>query len=304
MVASIVAVCLVTGLIIYGGIFLRPDIVGSTPLDEKGTPRYLYSIGGPSGAVRPNAVAVANGRVFVTDGSSGKVFVYTEKGRRLFEFGKTGDSKSDLAFPNGIAVTGQGSLMVADSVKNEIYEFSREGKYLRTLPIREKFRPGHIFKGPEELYYVSDLLTNRIMVINEKGRLIRTYADSGRPLSYPQGTAIDRQGRLWVADGGNYSVKVYNPKGKVEAEIKGGGAPQTPFSMVRGIAFDKLGRAYISDTINHQIRVFDPDGMQLSVFSWSGQGEGLVFPTGVFISDGKLFVLDRGAGNVKVFSVG
>lgn len=306
VVASIAAVCLVTGLIIYGGIFLWPEMVGSTPLAaQKGEalPRYLYSIGGVSDTARPNAVTVSNGRVYVTDGASGRVVVYTERGRKLFDFGKTGNKKKDLAFPNGIAVTREGNLLISDSVKNEIKVFSRAGKHLRTLPVPEKTRPGIIVKGPDELFYVSDLLNNRILVMDEKGLVKRTVSDPGSPLSYPQGTAIDRQGRLWVADGGSYAVKIFNDKGKVTKEIRGGGSPDIPFSMVRGIGFDRKGRAYITDTLAHKIRVFLADGSQLSVSSSSGQGEELVFPTNVFVkSDGKLFVVDRGAGNLKVYA--
>jgi len=75
--------------------------------------------------------------------------------------------------------------------------------------------------------------------------------------------------------------------------------------MVRGIAVDKMGRVYISDTISHHIRIFDSTGRQISVFPSTEEGEGmLVFPAGIFIhDDGSLYVVDRGTGDIKVFSL-
>lgn len=311
MVAAICALCLVTGLVIYGGISLWPQLADSSPLDgyrqntgKDINPQYLYSIGGPTGPKRPNAVMVYQDRVYVTDAAGGQVFVYSEKGKELFRFGKSGDAGTDFVFPNGIVVNSQGNLMISDSVSNDIKVYTTAGEYLQTLPVKEKMRPGFMLKGPDGLIYVSDLMNNRILVINERGTLMRTIADAGNILSYPQGLAFDRSGRLWAADSGHYSIKIFD-KDRVIAEIKGGGIPETPFSMVRGITFDRSGRAYITDTVSRQVRIFDLKGRQLSVFSSSRQyGSELVFPTGLFAGDdGKLFVVDRGTGNVQVFSV-
>jgi len=316
LVASLGALCLMTGLVVYGGIFLWPRLAESTQAfmepvlrdsEESGYPRYLYSVGGEEGPVRPNAIALGEkGRVYITDAGTGRVFVYSEKGRKLFDFGGPGNGSANLVFPNGIVVTADGNLMIADSVKNEVKLFSAEGKYIRTLlGHEEKIRPGIMSRGPDGLVYISDLLNNEIHVINEQGKALRKVAGSSRPLSYPQGTAVDTRDRLWVADGGSYSLRIFDKTGKESGEIKGGGKPETPFSLVRGIAFDKSGRTFVSDTIARQIRVFDDTGKQLYLFPEpeSGQGE-LVYPTNMLAdTKGRLWVVDRGANDIKVFSL-
>jgi len=316
VVATISALCLVTGLVVYGGMFLWPRLAGSSPEQlpitadgdaQKEILQYISSIGSGSGPTRPNAVAVdGNGRVYVTDAGAAKVFVYSMNGRQLYAFGGPGTGKKNFAFPNGIAVTRNGDLIIADSVNNEIKVFNEKGRYLRTLLDKSmKIKPGIISKGPGGLIYVSDLLNHQILVMDEQGKILRTVTDPEHPLDYPQGTAVDREGRLWVADGGNYAIKIFDARGKMADLIKGGGEPETPFSLVRGIGFDKTGRAFITDTIAHVIRVFDSEGKQLEVFPSSRQDPSrLVYPTHIFIDDQeRLFVVDRGANDVKVFSI-
>lgn len=312
LVATISALCLVTGLIVYGGLFLWPDLAGSTPTsfnltsDDSST-LYLYSIGDASGPTRPNAVVVdKKGRVYVTDGGTAKVIVYSGNGRKLFAFGKQGTGKSEFGFPNGIVVTDEGNLMISDSTNNDVKLFSPKGRYIKTIvPASKDLRPGYMFKGQDGFVYVSDLLNHRILVIDEQGKRVRTVSDPKNPLKYPQAAALDKMGRLWVADSGNYEIKIFNKKGQVIKKIQGGGKPETAFSMVRGIAFDRWGRAYLSDTLSHHIRLFDIDGNQLSIPEPASRPEDkLVLPTSLFMdSHGKLYVVDRGAGSVKVFFV-
>ena len=313
VVAEISALCLVTGSIVYAGMFLWPQLASSTMEDIKAeqagaeSPKLLYKIGDALGPTRPNAVTVdAKGRTYVTDAGTAKVFVFSEAGRKISAFGGPGAGKTNLSFPNGIVVTQEGNLMIADSSNNDIKLFSPSGKYLKTiLKPSKKIRPGVLTKGPDGLIYVSDLINNRILVIDEQGKTRRNVADAKNPLSYPQGTAVDAKGRLWVADSGNYAIRIFDPEGRTVKTITGGGNPSTSFSMVRGAAFDKSGQAYIADTISHQVRVFDSTGRQLSVFPSEERGfDGLVFPTGIFVDNNeKLFVVDRGANDIKVFSI-
>ena len=315
--ASIASLCLVTGLIVYGGVFLWPGLAGSNPLltelgitgdEDKQVPEYLYSIGSDkNGPVRPNAVAVdRKHRVYITDAGTAKVFVYSAKGRKIAEFGGPGNGKADFSFPNGLVVAGDGNLIIADSVKKNIRVFSPEGRYLRTIMENTAgVKPGSLTRGSGGVIYVSDLMNNRVLAVNENGTNLKEVSDTREPLSYPQGTAVDKEGRLWVADSGNFSVAIFDRQGTFIKKITGGGEPEAPFSMVRGIAVDKVGRVYISDTISHHIRIFDSTGRQISVFPSTEEGEGmLVFPTGIFVhNDGSLYVVDRGTGDIKVFSL-
>ena len=316
--ASIAALCLVTGLIVYGGVFLWPGLADSNPIltdlgikseNSNKVPKFLYSIGDNEGLIRPNEVVVdGKDRVYVTDAGTAKVFVFTLKGKKIAEFGGQGSGKSQFGYPNGLAVADDGNLVIADSVQRNIRVFSPDGKYLKTLlesNVRTGMvKPGSMTKGRDGNFYISDLLNNRVLKIEETGKTVKVFSDSGGPLSYPQGTAVDKKGRLWVADSGNYSVRIFDNKGNVTDKISGGGEPETSFSMVRGLEIDSSGRIYVSDTISHRIRVFDASGRQVSVFPELTEGEGsLVFPTGLFINDGKLFVVDRGASDIKVFSL-
>lgn len=336
LVGTICALCLMTGLIIYGGIFLWPQLAGSAPSfridSEKNNnlPSFVYSIGDATGPTRPNAVVVdKNGRIYVTDGGSGQIYVFAKSGKKKFVIGKKGTGKEQFGFPNGVVITSKGNIMVSDSLNNDIKLFTPNGKFIKTVFKQNNVRPGYLSKGLRGEIYVSDLLGNKIIVINEQGKVLRSISDALNPLKYPQATALDKVGRLWVADSGNYKIKIFNEKGKVVRTITSGGNPETTFSMVKGIVFDKTGKVYVSDTIAHQIRVFDKNGKQLFVFpatnisdsqssslmdstqsgisnsssQFTAPDNALVFPTNMFIdSNNKIYIVDRGTGNIKVFS--
>jgi len=313
VVAAISAICLMTGLVVYGGIFLWPRLAGSAPADRsparevnKNLPRYLYSIGSDAGLDRPNTVTVdAKGRVFVTDAGSARVYVFSAEGKKISEFGGSGERPENLAFPNGIVINRQGNLVIADSVKRNLKIFSPEGGYLKTIQSLPKdTKPGFLSIGPDDLIYISDLSGNRVLAMDAEEKIIRTIAVPEKPLSYPQGTAVDNQGQLWVADSGNYQVRILDSVGQESGLIKGGG-PEDSFSMVRGIVLDPKGRAYVSDTISRSIKVFKPSGELLYSFpESSGGAEGLVFPTALAVyGQDRLFVVDRGANDIKVYSL-
>lgn len=314
--ASICALCLMTGVIIYGGIFLWPRLAGSTPSYEVGgkkspAPEFAYSIGDATGPQRPNCAAVdKDGRVYVTDSAAGKVFVFGKNGKKIMAFGSKGSGAEDFEFPNGILVTRDGNLLISDSANKDIKLFSSKGKFIKIVYKEDNVTPGYLSRGKGEEIYVSDLAGNKILVMNEKGKVLRTIQDEASPLKYPQATALDKEGRLWVADSGNYAIKIFQ-SGKVVQTITGGGSTKISFSMVRGIAFDQSGKAYVADTISHHIRVFDEQGKQLYVFPneksaadpSGSNNNNLVYPTSLSIDQNKLFVVDRGTAGVKVFKM-
>lgn len=75
-------------------------------------------------------------------------------------------------------------------------------------------------------------------------------------LRYPYGIAVDREGRVFLAEYGNQRVQVLDGKDGRSLALFGrpGGAPGE-FSSPWGLALDAAGRVYVADRDNHRIQV-------------------------------------------------
>lgn len=119
---------------------------------------------------------------------------------------------------------------------------------------------------------------------------------SQRWLVQPVGIAVAPDGRIFVADPGANGIHVIN-SGKKEydfiAETKFG-----KFVSPVGLAFAVEGRLYVSDSQRGDIIVFNRDlEVEFQI------KDSLIRPTGLKVIGVKLYVVDAGDHNVKVFDL-
>ena len=91
------------------------------------------------------------------------------------------------------------------------------------------------------------------------------------PLTDPVGLAIDQQGHLYVIDGSNNRLQVFDANGQFLTTwgSLGYGDGQFSFneSTIHGaVAVDGQGNVYIADTYNHRIQKFTSDGQFLTIW--------------------------------------
>lgn len=98
------------------------------------------------------------------------------------------------------------------------------------------------------------------------------YADGkGRKakFSQPKGIAVDKSGKIYVADRKNNAIRLIMPDGTVstfagcptnEEHFADGPASVATFSHPLGLALDSSTNLYVADTGNHVIRKITPDG--------------------------------------------
>ncbi len=150
-------------------------------------------------------------------------------------------------------------------------------------------------------------------------RQVITTVVGAESIADPSGLAIDRDGRLFVADGqGNRVVRV-DSKGKAvtvagtgEAGFLGDGGPAlaAELSDPRGLAFDAAGNLYIADSQNNRIRRVDRGGRITTVAGdgrrgFTGDGvrateTALSSPSAVVIDKaGDLLIADTDNGRIR-----
>ena len=250
--------------------------------------------------------------IVVTSVSGNCVSVFSPSGDMLRSFGKEGTGQGQFDRPHGVAVDGEGNILVADCYNNRVQKFTAEGKFLHTVGAR-----GHgdleficvkdiAINASNDMVYVVDEDNSRIQILNSDLTFKDSFGKKGMnegELDLPCAIACDSTGNVYVADCNNNRIQVFTPTGEFLRMFGSGGKGDGQLDWPKGIAFDSEGKVYISDSCNHRISVFTPEGQFVSSFGSKGDKEGeFHFPRGMLIdSNGVLYVCDRENNRLQLF---
>ena len=166
-----------------------------------------------------------------------------------------------------------------------IGEGSIEGKKLKN--------PWGIAVNDSDEIFVSDMDNNRIVVFNEYGEFVRSFGHN--VLSCPNGLAVDNTGRITVINRKDGKILLFTSNGEYVRTICDGHSLKDP----RGVALDSQGNLIVCDSGNACVRLISPQGNTLKII-----GEGfVVMPNNCVVHKDKIFVSDRDANLIKVYTV-
>ena len=325
----------------------------------------------------PSGVAVdLGGRLWVADSANRRVLRFDAAagkssgaaadgvlGQPDFTSDGRATSAQGLGYADGVAVSGDGRLWVADSANNRVLRFNAaagkpngaaadgvlgQGNFTTTRPITAALleAPRGVAVDPTTgKLFVADTNNNRVLRFASHASLISgapAEAVLGQPdfmsygaaltaqgMSLPSGVAVDRDGRLWVADTDNYRVLRFDAAaGKTNGAAADGVLGQPDFtsrSDVRtaqqmtapyGVALDRDGRLWVSDLGNNRVLRFDAAAGKANGAAADGvlgqstfmiktrvlSAQGMSDPFGVAVDgDGRLWVADYGNNRVLRF---
>jgi len=143
------------------------------------------------------------------------------------------------------------------------------------------------------MYFSED--GSRTATLGKTGQVTMTSESPGT-FFFPNGLAVADDGRVYVADGDNRRVQVFDEKGEFKQFIDTSGVP-------RGLAIDAKQRLYVVDALAHTVDIYDLDGKRLTAFGMRGFGPGQFnYPNDVAIGpDGRIYVTDRENNQVQVW---
>lgn len=255
---------------------------------------------------KPFDVAVCHGIIFVSDTVSRSVLVFDTPGKRFFEIGK--DKPGTLRKPLGLDTDEECNLYVADGTNRSIMVYNQAGEYIKALGGQQWFdRLTHVAvdSAGQRVYAVDTggvgSENHHVRVFDvETGQHLRDISKRGKEngeLNLPRDITVDESGKIYVVDGGNFRVQVFDRDGEFIQQIGKLGRQYGAFARPKGIAVDQQGNVFVSDAAHGNYQVFDADGgLLLFVGSRSEKFERAAYmlPAGIDIDeDGRVYMIDQ-----------
>ncbi len=224
---------------------------------------------------QPVGIAVdTSGYVYVTERGNNRVQKFSTTGTYITQWGSTGTGDGQFNFPCGIALDALGNVYVTDNGNNRVQKFTSSGVYITQWGVfgtaaGQFSSPGGIAVHADSVYVIDG--NNRLQKFSTTGVYITEWGAPGQFHIQPaQGgivynvLGVSKTGDVFVADNGDYNVKVYTSSGNFITQwgTQGNGAGQ--FNNPIGVAVDSVGRVFVIDKNNSAVSVFnvDPSGVE------------------------------------------
>ncbi len=314
---AIILFLLLMGLILLLGVafwylLFRKPINPLPPIPATAIPAYTTSI---YGADSPSGVAVnaAGDRIYVAETEGTRVVrMFDAGGNELGVLQPPAETGAEHVPVYAAVNPVTQEVYVSDRPTGSIYVYDRDGAYQR------EFRPAEAADGwlpiglafdPGGNLYVTDLSgTQRVLKFDPTGELLLSVGED-QGFLFPNGVAVDADGRIYVTDSNNGRLLVFDAAGSLLAKIgRGGGAGN--LGLPRGIAVDEAGRLFIVDSSGQGVLVYralsegEEQPEHLGFFGGHGVADGeFAFPMGIAVdAHGRVYVADTANDRVQIWS--
>jgi len=188
----------------------------------------------------------------------------------MFEGGR-GAGKGEFDSPTGIAIDGNGNILVDDTNNGRIEKFSPTGTFLGIIGSKgsghgQLGEPNGIAIDHAGSIYVAEVASNhRVQKLAADGTFIAEWKGPAPGFYGPRRIAIGPDDSIYVVDQGRTRIVKFSPDGQVLSSWGSKGTGDGQFNDPTSVAIDSAsGKVYVADPINRRIQVFDPNGKFLS----------------------------------------
>lgn len=329
---------------------ITPAGIVSTLAGKAGESGQADGTGSDARFKGPSGLAIdGSGNLYVADTSNYTIRKVTPAGVVTTLAGAAGTgggadgtgSGARFYSPYGITIDGSGNLYVTDTYAHTIRKitpglavttlagsFSSSGSTNATgSAARFNYPMGITVDGSGNLY-VADQSNHTIRKVTAAGA-VNTLAGtalstgstdatgSAARFNYPGGIAMDSGGNLWVADGGNHTIRKVTAAGAVTTPAGTAGSSGSAdgtgaaarFNSPQGIAVDGSGNLWVADASNQMIRKMTAAGVVTTlagtpahVGTADGTGTAAAFkaPSGAAVDgSGNVYVVDTSNHTIR-----
>ncbi len=206
-----------------------------------------------------------------------------EAARFLREWGRIGTEPGEFHFPIGLAINPADEVFVTDFYNARVQKFSPGGKLLAFFSVPPN--PGAITLDVAGDLYITHFSAMRvkeerkpdkITVHSPAGKFLREWGKTGTAngeFDYPGGLAIDREGRVYVADQTNHRIQVFDRRGRFllkwgeygngVGQFGGKGSRNSRTGGPQFVALDSAGNIWTTEGANGRVQKFTSEGKPL-----------------------------------------
>jgi ABC-type sulfate/molybdate transport systems ATPase subunit/sugar lactone lactonase YvrE len=205
---------------------------------------------------------------------------------------------------------------IAAGPDDEFYALDTIGRVIvlddRGAALRQWWMPEYSVGRPERVLVcrdgtlaIADTHYHRVVLFDRNGELKSMFGSRGEgpgEFIYPVAIAEDDERNLYVCEyGGHDRVQVFRPDGMYVREFGGFGTRPGEFQRPSGILW-RDRRLFIVDAFNNRVQVFHDDGRLVDLSPDKFAAE-LHYPYDIAGGpDGRLYVVEYGAGRVTCFA--
>lgn len=284
--------------------------------EESALKRALTGVGRTTESLaKPYALAAYRGKILVTDSAERFVKVFDVRQGKYYKIGEKDDA-GQLTKPLGIDVDAAGTVYVADGTVKKIFVYDLEGNFLRTIGGPKHFeRLSSVTVDPDgSRVFVVDIggvtsENHRVRVFNAKNgdHLFDIGKRGSGPgeFNLPRDVAVGKNGQLYVVDGGNFRVQIFDRNGKYLQSFGSVGKQLGSFARPKEVATDRDGNVYVADAAFGNFQIFNADGELLMFIGERSEDEGpakYMLPSGITVDeDGRIYFVDQWFRKIDIF---
>ncbi len=218
---------------------------------------------------------------------------------------------NELKNPGGVAVKGNGEVVVSEQDAHRVSVLSSDGEKLSSFGMHGTSEgefdipSGVAIDGAGNLMVI-DRNNHRIQKFRD-GHFLEVVGSKGSgtlQFESPIGIAYCASNKkVYVADTYNHRIQVLNSDLTFLSKFGKKGNVKQYFDKPSGVATDNTGKVYVADSGNHRIQIFTADGKFVGMFGKKGKGEGeLDWPFGIAVDDNFVYVSELNNNRISVFT--